>query len=320
MRSIACPTCDLKDTIHLLTQELGDLGPVRLVRCRECGLGYLDPQPDPPEMAPFYAPEYYGGAEVKFVALVERLRGALARLRARRLAGGLSPASRILDVGCGDGKLLAAFSGLGHAVAGTERAPNQSRARAAVPGVPIYAGDLPESRFQDGEFNLCVFWHVLEHLHDPRASLAAARRVLGPGGRLVVAVPNLDSFQARWTGKAWFHLDLPRHLYHFTPKSLASLIESAGFRVQRIGHFSVEQNPFGILQSALNRWAGPDAKPNLLYELLKSRAGEAPWTAKLGQRAAYVLGMPPAVALATLESLMGRGGTIEAWARRDPAR
>src|SRR5262245_9749254 len=113
MRAIACPVCEASDAALLLEKEVRDLGKRRLVRCRRCGLGSLDPQPDPGEIAPFYARDYYGGsAEAKFEPGVETLRDALARSRARRLATGLEP-GRILDVGCGDGRLLAAFSALG---------------------------------------------------------------------------------------------------------------------------------------------------------------------------------------------------------------
>ena len=314
MRDIACPVCDLKDAAPVFQEEGGEPGVARLVRCRGCGLAYLDPQPDPAEMAPFYAPDYYGGPEAKFEPWVESLRDVVARARARRLARGLPPGARVLDVGCGDGRLLAAFAALGHPGTGTERTGDHPCPGGAAAGLEIRSGDLPDAGLPAASFHLCVYWHVLEHLHDPLASLVEAQRLLVPGGRLVVAVPNFESLQAAWAGRDWFHLDLPRHLFHFTPRSLAALLVRAGFRVQRVGHYALEQNPYGILQSALNRAGRRRAAFNLLYDSLKGIRRDVSTAGRLALHIAFVLGMPVAACLATIESMIGRGGTIEVWA------
>jgi len=314
MRPIACPVCDLKDAPPLLEQEIPPLGRLRLVRCPGCGLGYLDPQPEPSEMAPFYARDYYGGETAKFEPLIEALRDRMGRSRARRLIKGLTAGARVLDVGCGDGRLLAAFTALGCEGVGTERRDDHPRPGRSACEAEILAGDLAQIELPEAHFDLCVYWHVIEHLHDPRGSLLAARRALRPEGRLVIAVPNLASVQAGLARERWFHLDLPRHLFHFTPASLAALLGRTGFRVERVTHYSLEQNPFGILQSALNRFGGAGA----LYEILKGTRRDTPLARRIALRGAFILGMPLAAVLATLESLAGRGGTIEVWA--SPAR
>ncbi len=313
MRPVACPICDRKDAPLWVEEEAPALGRLRLVRCPGCGLGYLDPQPDPDELAPFYARDYYGGESAKFEPFIEAMRDRLARRRAAGLLQGLPVGARVLDVGCGDGRLLAAFAALGCEGVGTERRADHPRAGAAARGAEILAGDLTDLDLPAARFDLCVYWHVLEHLHDPAASLIAAGRALRPGGRLVVAVPHLDSVQARWARDRWFHLDLPRHLFHFTPESLAALLVRTGFRVTRISHFCLEQNPFGLLQSALNRRAAGE-EGNALYEILKGTRRDAQFARRLLYRVAFALGMPVAVALATIESMAGRGGTIEVWA------
>src|SRR5437870_4946655 len=73
-------------------------------------------------------------------------------------------------------------------------------------------------------------WHSLEHVHSPLNVLREAHRLLARGGRLYVAVPNIDSLPFRWFGAAWYGLDLPRHLTHFTPPTLALMLQRAGFR------------------------------------------------------------------------------------------
>ena len=81
---------------------------------------------------------------------------------------------------------------------------------------------------------MVTMWHSLEHVHRPLAILREAYRLLVPGGKIVVATPNLESLPFYWFGSSWFGLDLPRHLTHFTPKALREMLETAGFRVESV--------------------------------------------------------------------------------------
>ena len=81
-------------------------------------------------------------------------------------------------------------------------------------GVPVLLGSLPHAELQERSFDVVTMWHSLEHVHHPLDTLRAARRLLAPGGRLVIAVPNIESTAYRWFGPAWFGLDLPRKLCH----------------------------------------------------------------------------------------------------------
>jgi SAM-dependent methyltransferase len=152
---------------------------------------------------------------------------------------------------------------------------------------------------------------VLEHLSDPRRTLREIGRILKPGGRLIVAVPNYSSVQARWSGPAWFHLDLPRHLFHFPVAGLRRLLVDSGFTLRSEHHFSLRQNPFGWVQSALNRLGR--LPRNGLYTLLKSRPGAAPaygLPARVVFRLAYWMGMPIACGLSVAEALARSGASV----------
>jgi SAM-dependent methyltransferase len=105
--------------------------------------------------------------------------------------------------------------------------------RAAL-GVRVLAGSLPHPDLKPASFDVVTMWHSLEHVHDPLAALREAHRLLVPGGRLMVAVPNIASAPFRWFGPAWFALELPRHLTHFAPPTLRAMLEAAGFRVERL--------------------------------------------------------------------------------------
>ena len=92
-------------------------------------------------------------------------------------------------------------------------------------------------------------FHVLEHLIDPGMALAYARELLLPGGSLILQVPNAASYQARLFGARWYGLDVPRHLINFTPKSLALLLDRAGFKYQLVQRFSLRDNPAAMASS-----------------------------------------------------------------------
>jgi SAM-dependent methyltransferase len=92
---------------------------------------------------------------------------------------------------------------------------------------------LRSAGFPDGFFDVVTMWHVLEHLPDPAAALAEARRVLQADGLLVIEVPNLGSLTFRLCRERWWPLDVPRHLLHFTPQTLGRLLDAGGFEVVR---------------------------------------------------------------------------------------
>ena len=265
-----CPVCDARVAVPFLAIE-GFAPPV--VRCG-CGLGRFAVTPDENEVLSLYPAVYYGVPGIKFRGPVEWLVRIVGARHLRFLTRGLRPGARVLDVGCGRGLLLSALADRGFEAHGLEVSP--AACRDADPRAQIrIAPRLTEARYDPGHFDEVIFWHVLEHLRDPRETLEEAHRILRPGGRLIIAVPNFASLQAVWAKEAWFHLDPPRHLFHFPLAALRALVVRAGFTPQSEHHFSLRQNPFGWIQSALNR--RPDLPRNGLYSLLHRRApGEPP--------------------------------------------
>jgi 2-polyprenyl-3-methyl-5-hydroxy-6-metoxy-1,4-benzoquinol methylase len=204
-----------------------------VVRCGECGLQFTSPRPDVSTIGRFYPAEYRPHHRARVKSRHSR-RGKLAVLFGRvseRRGMPWHGRGRLLDFGCGGGAYLARMHRQGWTVTGLDAsAETAERARSAV-GVPVLFGTLPHSDLSPESFDVVTMWGSLEHVHDPLAVLTAARRLLAPGGRLFVAVPNIDSTAFRWFGAAWFGLDLPRHLTHFTPATLRRMLERADFRV-----------------------------------------------------------------------------------------
>jgi SAM-dependent methyltransferase len=292
-----------------------------VVVCEGCGLARFHPMLATGEIARLYPDTYYGEPGAKFHPLVERIvRWAGAR-HVRFLSLGLTPGSRVLDVGCGRGVVLSALADAGLEVHGVER--SAAAALGADPRAQVrIARHLSEARYPSGHFDQVLVWHVLEHLEEPRGTLEEVRRILRPDGRLVVAVPNFASRQAAWSGPAWFHLDLPRHLYHFPLAALRRLLDETGFEPISDHHFSLRQNPFGWIQSALNRAAW--LPRNGLYTLLhrRGRGHAAPFDARtravLG--VAFALLAPAALAAAVWDAVSRTGATVHVVALRRPDR
>lgn len=232
--------------------------------CRQCGIGMTWPQPDAASLERFYAPGEYRAEEGKrFVAPVEWLFELQKKCLLIRLAGGLRSGS-MLDIGCGSGYTASLFARKGWAVTGVEFSDETAIHARETYQIPV----VTTVSALKGPFDLILVNHVLEHYPDPETLLHECGRLLSQNGRLVVAVPNFSSFQARFGGKNWFHLDLPIHLFHFSEAGLAALLARSGYTITGRSHADWAQNFFGWLQTLLNR-AG--LRHNALYDFLRMR-------------------------------------------------
>lgn len=175
-------------------------------------------------------------------------------------------------------------------------------------------GEIDSSK----RFDVVTLWHVLEHVAVPIEILREIRPYVKPGGYLLVAVPNFASLQAQFGKRHWAHLDVPRHQCHYTPDTLKNTLEVAGYTVLQIDHFVIEFNLVGMLQTTLNLLG---CEPGLIYSLIKRNISWSNTANKI--RFLYsitmaVFGIPllflPTLLLAYLESLIGRGGSILAYA------
>jgi 2-polyprenyl-3-methyl-5-hydroxy-6-metoxy-1,4-benzoquinol methylase len=140
-----------------------------------------------------------------------------------------NPSGRLLDIGCGDGELLERLRDLGWQVEGVDSDERAVRA-ARVRGLEVHVGTLESQGYSGASFDAVTMSHVIEHLHNPVGLVRECRRVLKPGGYLVIVTPNMNSLGYRLFGKAWRGLEPPRHLQLFTPRLLRRLAAQAGFQ------------------------------------------------------------------------------------------
>ena len=287
-----------------------------LTRCAACGTARTELPAEVAPPQPLYESGTYAPARPALDRVLEPLRAVVERDKLRFVRG-LPRGARVLEVGAGDGRFVSRLRAAGleaNGIEPSEGGVRMARARAA----PVERAALEEMRLEPESLDATIAWHVLEHLDDPEAAVARIRIWLRPGGRIVVACPNLASVQARIGGDRWFHQDVPRHRTHFTATGLRLLLERSGFRLERMTHLLVEQNPFGMWQTLLNRLTG---ERDVAFRALKRDLGSGPGARRdLALTAvAGPLLAPIAVALELAAGLAGRGGSVVAVATRSNA-
>lgn len=243
-----------------------------LLRCASCGLICTSPQPAPTRLTRYYPPGYYG-RDARYGQILQRALRALYANRARRFARNSGQQSGlVVDIGCGRGETLLALRELGWRAIGTEISEASARYAREVLHLDMrVCEDVGALGLPEGSVDLVLLWHVLEHVRDPARVLGEIATLLRPGGTLIVAVPNAGSLEARLSGPRWFHLDVPRHLWHFTPIALSTLLRAEGLEVGRRGYFSPEYDFFSVMQTALNMFG---IRQNTLYNLLRTRGAK----------------------------------------------
>ncbi|MGI8586543.1 MAG: class I SAM-dependent methyltransferase [Chloroflexia bacterium] len=293
-----------------------------LERCSLCGLVLTTPQPPPDEIGKYYPRGYYGQGK-RYSLPLERLLDWLYAFRTRliEIANGLEP-GRVLDIGCGRGLLLHHLRKRGWEVAGTELSEDSASYARDVLHIDVQTANITDLRLPSESFDAVILWHVLEHITDPEALLQEVARILYPGGTLLVAVPNFGSVEARLAKSRWFHLDVPRHLNHFTPQTLRRMLDEAGLHPRMVSYFASEYDFFSFVQTAENMLG---IRHNTLYNLLRTRgakvlAGRHPDPTSPADIAAALLLAPVLAAIslvwAPLAALLGQGATVTMYAKK----
>jgi len=265
-----CPLCG--SSRRMTYRQLEDLlygipGRFRIVRCLGCRHLYLNPRPTRRTIMDCY-PETYGAHQVHGNSLDEfddsegcaggkpvpsdsqpwylsrwvRCVPGLAKLYRWLVETGstivpeVSAARpRALELGCGTGQFARQLQEAGWDVEGVEtsaRAAAIARAR----GLSVHVGTIESLGLPSEAFDVVFAWMVVEHLHDPVATLRSIHRVLKPRGLFAFSVPNCGTWESRVFGRYWYAWQVPTHLQHFTPTTLRALLRRTGFRCERLVH------------------------------------------------------------------------------------
>jgi SAM-dependent methyltransferase len=236
------------EAVSAVTQEK-----FKIVRCRSCGLIYLNPRPVKETIGSYYpAGSYYSYQDftIKKLNYRERLKQfvlegyydsknifkkILSYLLVRNflIVPPKEKKGRLLDIGCGSGEFLSQMKNFGWEVYGVEI--NQESADIGNQrGLNIFCGELGDADFPENFFDVVVLSQALEHVYSPGAYLEKTYQLLKEDGLLIIGVPNIGCLEIQIFVRNCHALDVPRHLHFFTIASLRNYLEKYGFEVERV--------------------------------------------------------------------------------------
>lgn len=181
---------------------------------------------------------------------------------------------RLLEIGCSTGEMLGAASS-SFTVMGVEADERTSRA-ARAHGLDVFTGTLCDARLPDGHFDAAAMYHVIEHVPSPRRELRELRRIIKPGGWLVLETPNIATVWYRLLGARWRQF-IPDHIFFFTPRTITRLCESGGFEVRELRSVGKAMS-LRLFINRLSRYHSPTAN---LLEAVSDRLNLSDLTIRL---------------------------------------
>jgi len=260
-----CYLCGSNDLKHLLNGRdrlHGTPGTFPIAQCQHCSLAFIHPQPALEDIPDFYPKFYYAyvhEAQPEHSFLKRMELNFRKRKRAEILTvhynyprefpknifySFISTISRtvkdvphyiadgvLLDIGCGKGTYLQQMKELGWQTLGVEFSDSGVQA-ATQAGLEVLHGTVVEAGFQSDSIDYARMADVLEHLPDPVGTMTEIHRILKPGGMVQITLPNIRSFTFWLFGQYWFPLEIPRHLFFYSPKSLRLLASTIGFDIK----------------------------------------------------------------------------------------
>jgi SAM-dependent methyltransferase len=242
LEAVRCCICDVDDAEPIGVGEDFEYrtspDTFLAVRCRRCGLVYLNPRPAMSELDRIYPADYhafeFSAERFGFVYQVRR------KLEAKRLLSccrGLGQEARIIDIGCGDGfhlSLLREFGQKSWRLEGVDLS-DRAVAMGQKNGLKIYKGTVQSLNLPPASYDLALMIATIEHVDDPTAVLEAARSLLKPGGRLVIVTDNTNTldFHGSQT-RYWGGYHFPRHWNLFNPNTIRAIARKTHFELESL--------------------------------------------------------------------------------------
>lgn len=208
--------------------------PFKVVKCKRCGLIYVNPRPLKDNLVGSYSDTYYS----EWMGSQRRERVIMWKRRLRAIEK-YKKTGILLDIGCGMGAFLQVAHESGWNVCGTEISPQASSYISNTLGLNVFCGEVYEANFPDEYFDVISIWHTLEHMYTPTRTLREANRILKKGGLMVIAVPNINNFIFRFIylfvrrkRMSLFSKDArEKHLYHFSTETLKQMLIKSNFKL-----------------------------------------------------------------------------------------
>jgi SAM-dependent methyltransferase len=256
-----CPICGSTQISPLLTAP--DRFHLRkviysLVSCSFCSGVWLSSPPKPAEMGLHYSEDYHKGIVAAGEGSAASRWKDQVKLISQHKRGGA-----ILDIGCSSGGFLSTMKGKDWQLSGIEMEESTAERAHANTGADVFVGDAMDAPFLPGTFDVITTFDVLEHVYNPRQFLTKVLEWLKHGGIYYALMPNIDSWESKVFGSHWYGLELPRHLSHFSPKSIRYLMNEIGFWEVSVTTPAVSyvERSSGYVRSSLLQGVGLSATP-----------------------------------------------------------
>lgn len=232
----ACPVCHSSEINPLLTVKDHSVSKQEFVvwQCAHCSLRFTQDVPDEDSIGPYYSsPDYISHSNTNKGAinqLYQKVRNYTLDQKAGLIIGQTVREGKVLDIGAGIGAFLNTMKRKGWEVTGVE--PDESARKQAFDlfGLSLHEPGLLKE-LPPASFDAITLWHVLEHVHQLHHYIEELKTLLKPQGKIFIAVPNYNSVDSSIYRSYWAAYDVPRHLYHFTPKSMDVLVKQHGLRI-----------------------------------------------------------------------------------------
>ena len=275
----------------------------RLLQCESCSLVWLADPPEVSEMDRHYGPSYD-----QFIRKATDKESERHWRRAVDTVQRYSQGGRLLDLGCGSGSFLHCLRGGAWTLWGIEMSAAAAELARTRNHATILTDDVLQAPFPPEVFDVITCFHVFEHMTSPREVLAKVKEWLKPGGIFCVHVPNIKAAEKRLFRSYWYPLELPRHLFHFSPRSLRQLAQANGLEEVSVTTAKVsfvEYSTRYLVDEALRKAGVP--RPAL------AEAGDPPLPWRVVRKGLRLTALP---VLNWLIGLTGEGSIIEAVFRK----
>ncbi len=233
-----CPVCNSSQTKLILVCKDNTVSSeiFSIVECIPCGFKFINPRPEENEMGKYYISEEYvshSNTKKGLVNSVYQMVRKYTLLKKLQLISKYFRTGKILDIGCGTGEFLKTLKDAKWETLGIE--PSSAAREMAVKN---YGLDIREEveikNLETSSFDVITMWHVLEHVPQLNERIEDLKRLLKPKGIIIIAVPNPASLDAKLYAENWAAYDVPRHLYHFSPKDIETLFKNHELNVFQI--------------------------------------------------------------------------------------
>lgn len=233
-----CPICDSKDFTELIRVKDHSISKEEFIikQCASCGFKITSPRPTEEDLPSYYESEDYVSHSDTTKGIINFLYQkvkAITLNQKEKLISGLNTSNKILDLGCGTGDFLKFVSEKGWKTTGLE--PDSGARNLALKKLPGQIHPI-ENLFElpSQSFGIITMWHVLEHVSELNKYMIQLNLLLENNGKLIIALPNPESADAKHYKEYWAAYDVPRHLFHFSKKNITELALKHNFKLEFI--------------------------------------------------------------------------------------